>query len=112
TTHPNYLSSTLNILEKNSMKIPVYAMVADPVSITPLWCDARAHVTLCPTEEARAACIRNGVPKDKTKVCGFPVRQKFSQKAAEAKIEDYSQKMPLNCLIMSGGEGSGNMGRI
>lgn len=112
TTHPNYLSSTINILERHNKNIPVYAMVADPVSITPLWCDKRARVTLCPTEEARAACIRNGVPADKIKVCGFPVREKFSKKAMETPISGYNGNRPLSCLIMSGGEGSGNMGRV
>lgn len=112
TTHPNYLSSILNILESNNRNIPVYAMVADPVSITPLWSDPRAYFTICPTEEAKAACIRHGVPEAKIKVFGFPVRERFVKKAADPGIVCFSRERPLRCLIMSGGEGSGNMGRI
>ena len=112
TTHPNYLSSVLNILENNSRKIPVYAMVADPVSITPLWSDSRARYTICPTEEAKAACIRHGVPEAKIKVFGFPVRERFVKKIVYPDIVHFSREKPLRCLIMSGGEGSGNMGRI
>ena len=112
TTHPNYLSSILNILENNGRKIPVYAMVADPVSITPLWSDPRARYTICPTEEAKAACIKHGVPEAKIKVFGFPVRERFTQQAIVPEITDFNSERPLRCLIMSGGEGSGNMGRV
>ena len=110
--HPNYLSSILNILENNNRKIPIYAIVADPVSITPLWCDSRAHFTICPTEEAKIACIHFGVPETKIKVFGFPVRERFNKKTVNSDILHISRESPLRCLIMSGGEGSGNMGGI
>lgn len=112
TTHPNYFSSILNILEHNNRSIPLYAIVADPVSITPLWSDARAHFTICPTEEAKAACMRFGVPESKIKVFGFPVRERFVKIIDSPDVLPLDQEKPLRCLIMSGGEGSGNMSRI
>ncbi len=111
-THPNYLGSIINILEGSERKIPIYAMVADPVSITPLWSDPRAHFTICPTDEAKVACIRYGVPESRIKVFGFPVRERFVNKAAKPDLVRFDRERPLRCLIMSGGEGSGNMGRI
>lgn len=111
-THPNYVSAVINIMEKNNIKIPLYPMVADPVSITPMWSDARARYTICPTTEAKDACLRFGLPESKSKVFGFPVRERFCKEIPPPGIVSFDAGKPLRCLIMSGGEGSGNMGRI
>ncbi|NTV89604.1 MAG: UDP-N-acetylglucosamine--LPS N-acetylglucosamine transferase [Clostridiales bacterium] len=112
-THPNYYSSVINVLEGYPKKIPVYSIVADPVSISPLWCDARAEYTLCPTLEAKEACMSMGVPEEKIKVFGWPVRKRFREHLeVRAAAEDYNSSRPVNFTVMSGGEGSGNMGRI
>lgn len=115
-THPNYNGSILNILEKEKLGIPLFAIVADPITITPLWGDLRAHFTLCPTEEARQKCMEFGVPESKLKVFGFPVREKFCCHLQTAETQKSPLPphpgAPLRCLIMSGGEGSGNMSRI
>jgi processive 1,2-diacylglycerol beta-glucosyltransferase len=111
-THPNYNSSVLNILENNNIKIPLFDIVADPVSISPLWSDARAKYTICPTEEAKKMCMGHGVPESRIKVFGFPVREKFcNNEVSNDPIKGYNFGKPLRCLIMSGGEGSGNMSR-
>jgi UDP-N-acetylglucosamine:LPS N-acetylglucosamine transferase len=112
TTHPNYVGSVINILENNKMNIPLYAMVADPVSINPLWGDARAHYTICPTVEAKEACMGFGVPEQRIRVFGFPVRKRFCVEEERLPKVAYDPEKPLQCLIMSGGEGSGNMNRI
>lgn len=112
TTHPNYLGSVINILENNKMDIPLYAIVADPVSINPLWSDARARYTICPTIEAKEACMGYGVPEEKIRVFGFPVRKRFCVDEEKLPKAEYDPNKPLQCLIMSGGEGSGNMNRI
>lgn len=113
TTHPNYNSPIVNILEEQKKNIPFYSVVADPVSISPLWADSRTHITFCPTPESREKCIEFGVPEEKIKVLGFPVRQKFCRLAADGyAAPEYHTSEPLRCLIMSGGEGSGNMSRI
>lgn len=112
-THPNYNGSVINVLQKNNISIPLFAMVADPVSITPLWADARADFTICPTLEAREKCLEFGVPDSRIRVFGFPIRQRFCQVAASSDIPAaYDTEKSLRCLIMSGGEGSGNMRRI
>lgn len=112
-THPNYNSSVLNILEHHHIKIPLFSIVADLVSISPLWSDARARYTICPTEEAKKMCIDYGVPESRIRVFGFPVREKFCHSTVSTdSIKGYNSGEPLRCLIMSGGEGSGNMSRI
>lgn len=113
TVHPNFNGSVLNILEENNIKIPFVTFIADLVSITPLWADPRADYIICPTKESKYKCLEFGVSESKLKLIGFPVRQKFLEdlnKDTEQRF--YTKNRPLECLIMSGGEGSGNMSTI
>jgi processive 1,2-diacylglycerol beta-glucosyltransferase len=111
--HPNFNGSIINILEKYKIKIPVITLIADLVSIYPLWADPRADYIISPTQEAKEKCIGFGVPEEKVQVLGFPVRSRF-YKYIENSLEDnyYDDNKPLKCLIMSGGEGVGNMQKI
>ncbi|MCQ6280589.1 glycosyltransferase [Bacillus sp. EB600] len=111
--HPNFNGSILNILEKQQIKIPFITLIADLVNIYPLWADKRADYIISPTVEARDKCISYGIPNEKIKVLGFPVRSRFYRKSQNIKRNiNHNQQMPLNCLIMSGGEGVGNMKMI
>jgi processive 1,2-diacylglycerol beta-glucosyltransferase len=106
--HPNFNGSILNILEKHPIKIPFFVLIADLVNISPLWADQRADYTICPTIEAKDMCIEYGLAEEKLKVLGFPVRSRFFRTTTNKKV-CYSGEEPLKCLIMSGGEGVGNM---
>ncbi|RYM04660.1 glycosyltransferase [Sporolactobacillus sp. THM7-7] len=111
TVHPNFNGSILNILEKNNIRIPFVTLIADLISISPFWADSRADYIISPTDEAKEKCIEFGVPANKIKVLGFPVRSRFYKHSAKDP-ETYNPNMPLNCLIMSGGEGVGHMGKM
>lgn len=111
TVHPNFNGSVLNILEKNDIHIPFVTLIADLVSIAPFWADPRADYVISPTVEAKEKCIEFGVPEEKIKVLGFPVRSQF-YKQPKKDPESYDPNVPLNCLIMSGGEGVGRMGKM
>jgi len=106
--HPNFNGSVLNVLEKHKIKIPFVTLIADLVNIYPLWADKRADYIISPTIEAKDKCIEFGIPAENILVTGFPVRSRFFRKNPRKKIT-YQQGTPLNCLIMSGGEGVGNM---
>lgn len=111
--HPNFNGSILNILEKQQIKIPFITLIADLVNIYPLWADKRADYIISPTVEARDICLEYGIPAEKIKVLGFPVRSRFFRKSNNAKgMFSYEDGRPLKCLIMSGGEGVGNMRNI
>lgn len=112
TVHPNFNGSIINILEKNNIHIPFVTLIADLISITPFWADPRADYIISPTEEAKEKCIEFGVPAEKIKVLGFPVRSRFYNHTSKNMPEHYIPGKPLNCLIMSGGEGVGNMGKM
>ncbi|WP_342433323.1 glycosyltransferase [Neobacillus sp. FSL H8-0543] len=108
--HPNFNGSILNILEKENINIPFITLIADLVNIYPLWADRRANYIISPTIEAQNKCIEFGIPDEKIKVSGFPVRSRFFQKNVKRKL--YKRGQSLTVLIMSGGEGVGNMKKI
>lgn len=111
--HPNFNGSVLNILEEYNIKIPFVTLIADLVSISPLWADPRINYIICPTKESKYKCLEFGVSESKLKLIGFPVRQKFLDHLNTGPQERiYTRNRPLECLIMSGGEGSGNMSTI
>lgn len=111
--HPNFNGSLMNILKKYNIKIPFITLIADLVSISPLWADPRADYIISPTQEAKYKCMEFGVPAEKIKVLGFPVRSRFYNHTYQCEeSEDYNMNRPLSCMIMSGGEGVGNMKKI
>lgn len=111
--HPNFNGPLLNIMEDYNIHIPFVTLIADLVTIAPLWADPRVDYVICPTKESKYKCLEFGVSESKLKLIGFPVRQKFLQHLNSGlKDNSYRGDRPLECLIMSGGEGSGNMSRI
>ncbi|MDP4094329.1 MAG: glycosyltransferase [Bacillota bacterium] len=110
--HPGFVGSVIDILEENHINIPLLSLVPDLISISPLWADRRALYTLCPTQEALERCMKFGVPRERLKLVGFPVREKFCSCTSEIAHGQQETESRLKCLIMSGGEGSGNMGRL
>lgn len=106
--HPNFNGSVINILRKEKIQIPFGTLIADLVNIYPLWCDPRVDFILCPTKESRGKCLEYGVPKEKIRVVGFPVRERFLR----SQRKPFEMKSELNFLIMSGGEGVGDMSTI
>ncbi|QNU65710.1 glycosyltransferase [Ruminiclostridium herbifermentans] len=111
--HPIFNTPIINILKEYRINIPFVTFVADLVSISPLWADKRANCIICPTEEAKERCIGFGVAEENIKVFGFPVRSRFTKHISQ-KISkpSYILDNPMQCLVMSGGEGSGDMGSI
>jgi len=107
--HPMFNASIVTNLKDNGIDIPFITLLADLVDIHPLWVDKRANCILCPTDESVDACISFGVSPSKLKRCSFPIRRSFTDAARQAKRKLYSEDRPLECLLMSGGEGSGNL---
>jgi len=108
--HPVFNTPILNILKEYKINIPFATFVADLVSISPMWADKRSDCIICPTDEAKQRCLGFGVAEKSIKVIGFPVRSRFTKHITDnIPKNDYSMNRPLECLIMSGGEGSGDM---
>ena len=103
----NTLLSRLLALLKTD--IPVVVLQADIINIHSTWCNPRAYKTICPTREAYDVSVRQGMPKEKLKIMGFPVRSRFCEAARESDAQAYDPSQPLKCLMMSGGEGTGHL---
>lgn len=111
--HPNFNGCIIDLMEKRKIKIPFGTLLADLVSIYPLWADPRADFIICPTEDSYDRCIEFGVKKEKLYKIGLPVRSRFCKNIdIDNTAHNYTNDRPLECLIMSGGEGAGNMSRI
>ena len=110
TVHSLFNSVITRMLKRHGLAIPVVVLQADLVDIHSTWCNPDAYMTICPTREAYDASIRQGMPPEKLKIMGFPVRDRFCKAAREAAGKDYDPSRPLRCLLMSGGEGSGGLG--
>lgn len=107
--HPAFIGCILNIMEKNNIKIPFVSMYADLVSISNLWTDSRADYSICYTKEAIDYSLKMGIPMEKIKKFSFPVRERFTYGQPVAGSQIFKSSKIPTFLIMSGGEGSGNM---
>ena len=109
TVHAMFNATLTRMLEFHGLHIPVVVMQADLVNIHKAFCNPKAYMTICPTREAYDCSVRQGMPPEKLKVLGFPTRARFCDTARQTNAPDYDGSRPLRCLMMSGGEGSGNL---
>lgn len=109
TVHSLFNATLTKMLRRQGLSIPLVVLQADLVDIHSTWCNPEARMTICPTREAYDASVRQGLSPDKLKVIGFPVRSRFFDAVREDGPEDFGASRPLRCLLMSGGEGSGNL---
>lgn len=109
--HAMFNGSILKLLEQAGRDIPLVVLQADIIDIHQAWCEPGAYKTICPTQEAYDCSVRNGMPPEKLVRMGFPTRRRFTDAARTNPTPDYDGSRPLRCLLMSGGEGSGNLKR-
>jgi processive 1,2-diacylglycerol beta-glucosyltransferase len=102
--HAAFVGSILDIMEKAGKSVPVVVVVADLDNVTSLWLDKRAASIICPTEEAARRIRSLGMPEEKVKVVGLPVRERFLAKPAEL-AGPKDEGLPL-ALLISGSQGS------
>ena len=108
--HPMFVGSIINILEKNKIDIPFVTLLADLVSIADLWVDPRSAWTLCPTQESYDLLKDEyDMPVSRLHRVDFPIRARFCDFSSEDPSREFHTGDPLRVLMMSGGEGSGNL---
>lgn len=110
TVHPFFNGSVLTLLNRYRLDVPFVALQADIINIHRSWCDPRATLTICPTPEAYETSVKlHGMPPEKLEIIGFPTRARFCDYARAHEHPEYQPGRPLKCLLMSGGEGTGNL---
>lgn len=115
TTHPTFTSAIIDLLREKKRKIPFAILFTDFISISPVWIDHRAQLTIAPTDMAKSFAERSGVSEDKIKIISLPVRSNILNAARTIdKIDEEAirNKKEVDFLVMSGGDGSGNLGGI
>jgi len=117
TVHPAFNSAVIDLLRKREgkKKIKFATVFADLISISPLWVDPRADYMIAPTKEAWVYALKNGVDEDKISIINLPVRKEILKAGGKIKMVEEKairEKKEVDFLIMSGGEGSGDMGAI
>jgi processive 1,2-diacylglycerol beta-glucosyltransferase len=75
------------------------------------WLHEGVDYYVVPSKEARDRFVKEGVPEDRIKIFGIPIRMKFAQQAGSKRI---AEKLGLDVniptiLIMGGGQGLGPM---
>ena len=101
TVHPMFNKVLTKMLKMHGISIPVVVLQADIVSIHHYWCNPDAYRTICPTKTAYHESLRQGVPAEKLKLLGFPVRRRFSDAARNSEKNEFDPARPLRCLLMS-----------
>ncbi|MDR3021984.1 MAG: glycosyltransferase [Clostridiales bacterium] len=108
TVHPMFVGSILDILKKD-FEGKFFTLIADLVSINSMWFDKRSHLTFCPTCECYQLAKNGGLKESNLEPCKLPTRQSITEMAKTDLDKNKTYPQFNKCLIMSGGEGSGNM---
>ncbi|MFC1767385.1 glycosyltransferase [Candidatus Margulisiibacteriota bacterium] len=109
--HPLLNHLSLEAIKKTGRKTPFITVGMDPVDLHLAWVHKDADAIAVATDEAKEICLREGVPSDKVKVLGLPVKPGFSEKGDKIEIRKKIglDKDLFTVLIMGGGEGAGNI---
>ena len=86
---------------------PVVTVISDLVNIHRGWLAPQAAVVVVPTEPAYEACRRYGVPADRLRLLGFPIRSHLFCRANEP--NGHQPENGLRVLAMGGSSGSGRL---
>jgi len=113
--HPLFVYTCLWAMNRTGRRLPFITMMSDLVSVHALWCDPETDCMLLPTEASRAQAIEHGVPLEKTRVTGLPIRVQFaapieSRPVVRARLGLQPDRHTV--LLMGGGDGLGNLGEI
>ena len=113
--HPLFVYPCLWAMHRTGRRLPFITMVSDLIAVHALWCDPETDCLLVPVDIGRAKAIEHGVPADKIRVTGLPIRLQFAEPneprpAVRARLG--LQPDQRTVLLMGGGQGMGNLGEI
>jgi len=85
--HPCFVGSVNKTIKKMKLDIPLYACIIDLVKHSRLWHDKKCKITFVPTVKMYKLLFKKGFKADKLVHSGFPINEKFSNAARQAKAE-------------------------
>ncbi len=113
--HPLMQAIPLSVLKRMQRELPFVTVVTDLVTIPPVWFDANARLCVVPSEEGYQQALRAGVPPQRLRKLGLPIRPAFARKPrpkAELRAELGMVRDVPAALVVSGGEGMGRVDEI
>ena len=111
--HPLQIEMPLWIMRENNCRVPFVTVVTDPITPPVAWFSPDVDLCVVATEPARAVALACGVPADRVRVIGLPIRRAFVEMRARSKQEVRAQLglSPDRPLVLMTGGGAG-MGRL
>jgi 1,2-diacylglycerol 3-beta-galactosyltransferase len=111
--HHLQLDAVLWMLREQGSAAPFVTVVTDPVTAPVAWFCPQVDLCVVATEAAQAVALSCGVPGDRVRVIGLPIRQAFAELRGQPKAEVRSRLglVPGRPLLLMAGGGSG-VGRM
>ena len=111
--HHLQLDAVLWMLREQGSSAPFVTVVTDPVTAPVAWFCPEVDLCVVATEAARVAALACGVPCDRVRVIGLPIRRAFAELRGQPKAEARSclGLAPDRRLILMSGGGAG-VGRL
>jgi 1,2-diacylglycerol 3-beta-galactosyltransferase len=86
---------------------PVVTVISDLVTVHPAWLTPQVRMVVVPTEPAYAACRQLGMPAERLRLVGYPIRSHLFCRAGEP--NGHKLEGGLRVLMMGGTSGSGRI---
>jgi len=111
--HHLQVDAVLWMLREQGSAAPFVTVVTDPVTAPVAWFCPEADLCVVATEAARAVALGCGVPRDRVRVIGLPIRRAFAELRGRPKGEMRARLglTPDRPLILMAGGGAG-VGRL
>jgi 1,2-diacylglycerol 3-beta-galactosyltransferase len=113
--HPLVNEPILRGLKNKKISVPYLVVVTDLVSTHVAWFNNRASEVIVPTPQAVIRARLANLSKDKIRVIGLPVADKFCHPAGDRKALRAKLGWPENktmALLVGGGEGMGPLDKV
>lgn len=69
---------------RHGLKVPVVVFTTEAFDASALWAEPRSELVLTPSLASKEDLVRLGVPKERVRVVGYPVRQAFLRAKGQA----------------------------
>ncbi len=111
--HHLQIDAVLWMLREQGSAAPFVTVVTDPVTAPVAWFCPEADLCVVATEAAREVALGCGVPRERIRVIGLPIRRAFAELRGRPKTEVRSRLglAPDRPLILMAGGGAG-VGRL
>jgi 1,2-diacylglycerol 3-beta-galactosyltransferase len=106
---------TLRVLKQTKSNIPLVTVVTDLVSVHPYWFRPGVQRCYVPSEGAYQQALQSGLPPDKLRLYGLPIRPAFAKESRPKEFlrGEFGMAADLPAvLLVGGGEGMGRLDAI